>query len=133
MMIGHHSQAGSGGLETLREVAATAGVSLATATVRFRDVFLWRRALLHWTRTSAGWCFDDEAGVMPWEQGLIAPWADVSPILSAAAVQPGVVLDQDMPLRLGVVEENVRVQLLAGREAAFALVPLPRDLGRRAA
>jgi hypothetical protein len=120
-------------LVVLDDAARTAQVSLAAATVRFRDVFRWRRALLQWKCENGRWEFYDEAGLMPWELGQIWPSADVSMFLWAAAASPGEVRCGRLPLCIGGAEVDACVELVGNRDSVAVLVALPPEKRRLAA
>lgn len=115
-------------LQVIYGVAEAAQVSMEAAIVRLRDVFGWRQTLIHWTHEDRTWTFDGEAGVMPWEQGLIWPSPEVAMTLGALAVdaassdaQP-FIARRHLQLRVGSVDDEYAISVLVRREGAFALV-----------
>jgi Zn-dependent peptidase ImmA (M78 family) len=63
-------------LFSLYDIATQTEVSLGTAAVRMRDLFGWRRSLLHFVCQDGRYAFDSEAGIFPWEEGRIVPTAE---------------------------------------------------------
>ena len=64
-------------LSAVAALAATADTSLAAATVRLRDVLGWQCTLLQWVDERGGLSYLGEAGLFPWEQGLLTPTRNV--------------------------------------------------------
>jgi Zn-dependent peptidase ImmA (M78 family) len=116
-------------LALVYRIARSANVSLSATVVRLRDLCGWRRTLLHWTRERDQWIFDSEAGVMPFEQGLIIPGDSAAHALAGAAAEAAAggptVQQWPLPLMIGNSDEDVWAEVSANRAGAVALIELP--------
>jgi hypothetical protein len=114
-------------LRTLQRIAAAADVSLGAAIVRVRDVFGWNRTLLQWVHEAGAWEFGAEAGLYPWEEGLVMPCEGTRWALQSAAATGPVTKHVRLPLQLGDAPTVLDAEILPRRRDAVTLVSLPRS------
>jgi uncharacterized protein DUF955 len=112
-------------LAMLQRVARAAGVSLSAAVIRLRDVFEWRKTLLHWSRVEGEWLFDGEAGVYPSEQGAIMPCSSATFTLNEVRNAGRGIQRCALPLRVFRSEEAIQAEVLPLRHGVAALIDAP--------
>jgi hypothetical protein len=112
-------------METVRQLAKRANVSLGASVIRLRDVFAWRKTLLHWSRVESGWIFDGEAGVYPSQQGAIVPSSNVAFALNDVLNSRRDIQACVLPLRIFRAERQVAAEALPLRRGVAVLVDTP--------
>jgi hypothetical protein len=117
-------------LGTVIALAREANVSLEAAAVRLRDVLGWRRSLLHWVWERPDWVFDGEAGLMPWEQGLVRPSAAAGATLTEVRSGGALVRRRLIPLMIGTLPEaDYDAEVIAWMDHAAGLIEIPQNCG----
>ncbi len=119
-------------LALVARVARAAGASMGAAIIRLRDVFGWRRMLLHWVPHDGGWLFDSHAGVMPWERRRVRPTRAAGfTLMAIGAETAGVPPDERrpthrwLPLIVDGVEGDHLAEILVFRDLSVALIDAP--------
>jgi hypothetical protein len=113
-------------LATLSEVSRQADVSLGAAAVRMRDVLGWQQTLLHWTAHKGSWRYAGEAGLFPWEQGLVVPTSNVSLVLGQVRrLNPREATVAFLPLIINGYEDDFQAEVMVYGDHAVALIELP--------
>jgi uncharacterized protein DUF955 len=112
-------------METVRKLASRADVSLGAAVIRLRDVFGWRKTLLHWSRAEGEWIFDGEAGLYPSQQGAIVPSPNIIFTLNDVRNNSRNIQTCVLPLRIFRAERQVTAEVLPLRQGVAVLVDTP--------
>lgn len=121
-------------LTLLCDIARAAQASFGATAVRLRDVFGWRKTLLHFVREPEGWVFDGEAGVFPWEQGLVIPgqWAgsQIDDVRATAGADGQAAGTRLIPMAGTAYGDHVHAEIRTWSGRAIALIPAPASAPR---
>lgn len=115
-------------LSTLHRISGAAEVSLSATVIRMRDLFGWRKTLLHLSHVEGKWIFDGEAGVLPSEQGMVLPSRSAKYVLNDVRnCGPGV-HHCALPLNVNRAEREVPAEVLPLRKGMAVLIDSPELL-----
>jgi hypothetical protein len=118
-------------MNTLRDIANRAGVSLSATLLRLAHVAGWREVLLHWSKIGSEWVLDDIAGLPARQEGLITSTAATRLGLASLACSAGkLLLGQKLPLLIGADEREFAMDVMVHSEGATALLRLPASVPR---
>lgn len=120
----HHLSSETPRIDLVEAAARAAGVSMAAATIRMRDVLRMDHTLLSWGFGPGGWRFEGEAGLFPWERGLLRPTGDATLSISRIAFSENPPSSALLPLYVDGVDEEVECEVAVRSRGVLAMVDL---------